>query len=419
MSSLAQLLEVPEVSIAKAIAKLEDLSGYPSQDVRLLAEMKANLRSKVHDLKLDPNDTTAKELYHALLGRLEKDISHFDRAIFSRVTNTSHKGADSLAVLLKHSPMNNQVWALKISIAKQLLRQNPPRRLMKLLHYRSLESMLKRQNIGQLYGALPAAESAGYLKNLSKSYSRLGPDSFENRNIEFVLMSENPWRKLSHNKVVSGVPQVGVIAIWLPPKSLNRSSFTQFFLILGAMEELRLQSLVLKLRQTSAGFSKQAASIFEGNLGFPAQIASQKISWSSLHQHLKHQSDAQYQLLEPYLHSDDFNHPSANEVLADLHPAFRWWQTANHTAAHYKDRPVSLNLLDVFHNHIYQLPYKSRTAHHFQQSLWDELIYRYLKHPAIETHILDQLDNNFLQPETVSANVENYLPSKQPMVGII
>jgi hypothetical protein len=49
---------------------------------------------------------------------------------------------------------NYHVYSLKRNVAKELLRSHPPRRLMKQLSFRSVDSMLKRENVCELYAGL-------------------------------------------------------------------------------------------------------------------------------------------------------------------------------------------------------------------------------------------------------------------------
>jgi hypothetical protein len=129
---LAELLDEPEVVVESVIKKLENLSGWESTDVRLLAEINNKSRAKHLELGLDPNDTTGPELYHALLAKLNKDEAKINlpsTTILNQVSGV-HK--------------NYNAYSLKRNIAKELLRSHPPRRLMKQLGFRSVDSMLKR-----------------------------------------------------------------------------------------------------------------------------------------------------------------------------------------------------------------------------------------------------------------------------------
>src|SRR5262249_26011319 len=75
--ALAQLLDQPQTVAESAIAKLEHLSGYQSTDVQLLSEITTKVRAKTKQLGLDPNDTTAEELYHSLQAKLRNDNERF------------------------------------------------------------------------------------------------------------------------------------------------------------------------------------------------------------------------------------------------------------------------------------------------------------------------------------------------------
>jgi len=53
MSNLSNLLGVKEDLLNEAVARFEDLSGFPSEDIRLLAETERRVRQRTADLGLD------------------------------------------------------------------------------------------------------------------------------------------------------------------------------------------------------------------------------------------------------------------------------------------------------------------------------------------------------------------------------
>jgi hypothetical protein len=116
--NLSEFLDEPEILVESAIKKLEHLSGFESTDVRLLANVNIKVRDKLKDLGLDPDDTTGPELYHALLAKVTKDEQNLNL--------TSAEIIKEIAKVHK----NYQVYALKLSVAKDLLRNHPPRKLM-------------------------------------------------------------------------------------------------------------------------------------------------------------------------------------------------------------------------------------------------------------------------------------------------
>ena len=73
---LSDLLGAAEPMFSLAIKQLEADSGNPSADIRLTAEITGKVYLKTQELGLDPDDTTGRELYHALLNLIEKQDEH-------------------------------------------------------------------------------------------------------------------------------------------------------------------------------------------------------------------------------------------------------------------------------------------------------------------------------------------------------
>jgi hypothetical protein len=185
---IADLLGQPERLVGKTIMKLEAKNGYPSHDARHLAENIQQVRRKLADLSLDPDDTTAEELYHSLQARFQRDSQAFD------IENNFHSlDFESKAEKAKHIIQSGtalpQRWMLKTTAAKNILRRQPPKKLMKRLSYRSVESLLKRENTGRLFIEANAVESAAWRKQLSRSISRLDSTAFELREISIFVLN--------------------------------------------------------------------------------------------------------------------------------------------------------------------------------------------------------------------------------------
>jgi hypothetical protein len=155
---ISQILNHPERAVAKAIAKLEDKNGYPSHDVRLTAENIQKVRSKLAELNLDPDDTTGEELYQALMVKFQEDSRRFDEHFGMHARGFDEKSSKAFELVSKNADLPER-WVMKASWAKSLLRQHPPKRVMKQLHYRSIDSMLKRENLAEIYLGIEFIES--------------------------------------------------------------------------------------------------------------------------------------------------------------------------------------------------------------------------------------------------------------------
>ena len=230
---IAYILDRPEAEVAKALAEFEKKCGYPSEDVRLLAENKHRLRSKLNQIGLDPDDTTDEELYYGLLARYEKDSQLVDDALgISRATPIDEK-IDKAIRLLRQTTSENEVWILRKAAAKKILTQLPPKQVAKRLGYRSVTSLIKREDLGRIYLLASKAESANWQKSAAKLLARLNSSNYELCSPQVVKLRAQDCRDIEgpQDYVVSN-KYLGVAAIW-PSQNLDKASTLSLALMLA------------------------------------------------------------------------------------------------------------------------------------------------------------------------------------------
>ncbi|MEX0881279.1 MAG: hypothetical protein WDZ34_00095 [Candidatus Saccharimonadales bacterium] len=230
--TLSRMLDKSEKEIAASVSKLEALCGFPSEDVRLMAEEKRKLRTKIEQLGLDSDDTTDEELYHSLRARFERDSQMLDKALGVDDGTKLDDRLNKAIQLVNHAAATDEVWVVKNSFAKSALIKNPPKHIAKLLHYRSVASMIKRQDTAEIYLAGSVIESATWQKNISKHLAKLNASQYELRPIKIVNLRPNRRAGLdgpSSHTVVNR--QIGAVAAW-PSKELSSASVLCLTLLL-------------------------------------------------------------------------------------------------------------------------------------------------------------------------------------------
>ncbi len=96
------------------------------------------------------------------------------------------------------------------------------------------------------------------------------------------------------------------------------------------------------------------------------------------------------------------------DMLAKVSPSLGWWTDLVHVGKLFEDKAVSLNIMDVFHNHHQGLGYEARSTTHLESSLWHELMDRYLEYQPVKSLALSKLDAVTVPEEAVSnAPAEN------------
>jgi hypothetical protein len=374
---LAQLLDMPEVLVEGAIKQLEHFSSFKGTDIKLLSKANNRIRAKIADLGLDPDDTTGPELYHGLRVRFVEDEKEFSKNI----------GFDHAAYFTQKLLMNQDVSALKKSVAKGILRKKPPRKLMKQLGYRSIDSMLKRENVSKIYALLSAVESERWLNAWWRDMANLHAADFESRQIEIVTLNAvNP-----QNEHISMQPFMGSIAVWTgtqPPMSDLGLSLQ----ILEHANIMKVDSALIKLKQPESNFGKSLVDFLKNGTKEPLEIHHLPVSWKTFFHHFGKNLEDYSELFGPHIISEDLKLHNPIKMLAKTSPSLRWWSDLSHAGKLYEQKALSLNIMDVLHNHHHDLPYESRTAMHMESSLWHELVDKYLEHSPVKSFAISKLD---------------------------
>jgi hypothetical protein len=405
---LSELLGATEPMFTLALQQLEEASGAPSVDIRLTAEIMGKVRLKTKELGLDPDDTTGKELYFGLLNLIEKQEEH----LVKQIGGGDSSDTEALMPLMKNAwedvKTNKSCWVLKHSVAKAMLKKTPPKAIMKHLGYRSIDSMLKRENIAEIYGALRFVEDPKWLIAFNNTYKKLKPTDFETRQIEIYQMPMDRWGKVAepfiehkrHN--ITHLKELGVI-LMLPVKpSAGLRGITIFTLplLFHYLNEIRLYSAFFKLKQVQPNFGEILADTLNADPTEAAVMAGQTVHWRVIQRYFGKMEDEYYpEIFEPHVQPEDLHWRKAEEMLYEVDPELGFWRDLDYVGVMHAGRPVPLNLLDMSASFVNQRPYSKRIIYHFRESLWNEIFVRYMGQKNLEDQVLKQLDNSMIAPE--------------------
>ena len=405
-SFLADLLGATEPLFSLSVKQLEEASGRPGADVRLIAEIIGSVRLKTKELGLDPDDTTGEELYMALLNRIEKDDDH----LVKQIGGKDSEDARALMPLMKKAwekvDTPKSAWVLKHSVAKAMLKKLPPANIMKHLGYKSVDSMLKRENLNEIYGALRFAETPAWLNKFNHLYKSLTPSDFETRKIEIVIMPEERWgemtaefiHKKKHN--ITHLKEMGVILML--PINVRLRGITIFVLplLFHYLNEIRLYSAFFKLQQVKPDFGKIIVDTLIADPGKAAVMAGSHVHWRVIQRYFgKLEKEYHPEIFEPHVQPEDLHWRKAEALLMKVDPELEFWRDLDYVGIMHGQRPLTLSLLDAAASYVNRLSYKDRAIYHFREALWNELFVRYMGETNLANQVLKQLDNNMIAPE--------------------
>ncbi len=406
---LSELLGAKEPLFGMSLKQLEQASGNPSADVRLTAEIVGVIRLKIEELGLDPDDTSPRELHSALMAKIEDHDKRLVRKIGGKDPNNASELMPLMRKAWERVDTPKSCWVLKKSVAKAMLKKTPPTAIMKHLGYRSVDSMLKQENLGEIYGALRFAETPEWLNKFNEQYKTLKPQDFETRQIEIVEMSIERWgdiaapfiHKKRHN--ITHLKELGVI-LMLPVTAEAKLRGIAIFtlpLLFHYLNEIRLYSAFFKLQQVKPHFGKVIVETLIADPGKSAVMAGSNIHWRVIQRYfgkLEHENHPE--IFEPHVQPEDLHWRRAEDLLYELDPELGFWRDMDYVGLMDKDmRPVKLNMLYVAASYVNQSPYAERAIYHFREALWNEIFIRYMGQKNLEQQVLAQLDNDMIKPE--------------------
>lgn len=404
---LSELLGAIEPMFEIAIKQLEKASGNQSTDVRLTAEIIGKAHMKTRELGLDPKDTAGVELYQALLSLVKKHDEFLVKRIGGKDPSDVYDLLPKIRDAVENLRLPKKVWVLKSSVARRLLKKMPPKQVMKHLGYKSVDSMIKREPVFEIFASLRFVESPKWLNAFLQKYKKLKPTDFETRDIQTILLDEKKWGDVSKDFVhkkrhnLTHLKELGVIVMLpMPIKHIKGITITAMPLLLHYYNELRLYSSYFKLQQVKPNFGEVVAETLIADPGQHAIMAGQVVHWRVIQRYFgKLENEYHPEMFEPHVQPEDLHWRKAEEVLYKLEPALHFWHDMDYVAKIHTNRPISLNLMDVAICYVNDLPYAGRAVYHFREALWNEIFIRYLGQKTLEAQVLKQLDNEMIAPE--------------------
>lgn len=407
---LRDLLDAEEPIFSLSLRQLESASGSHGTDARLIGEIAEKMRKATVSFGLDPDDTTGKELYGAQLSRIKEDNDRVTKLIGGTDQDDVKQMVPLMVEAVNKMDINRECWVLKRSVAKQLLKKMPPKKLMAHLGYRSVDSLLKNEPIDELYTALRFSEGPEWLTDYDKLFTHVKPSDFETRQISIVIMDHDKYVDLAEHFVekkrhnVTHTKEMGTIIV-VPMKQDRMKGITlkTLPLLFHYINEIRLYSAFFKLKQVNQNFGETVVNTLIADPGNASQMAGQYVHWRVIQRYLgRHKEDATAEAFEPHVHPEDLHWRRAEEWLAELDPGMKFWLEMDYVAGMFDDQPLTFNLMDVSLGYSAEEPYESRLYYHFRESLWNEIFMRYMGHKNLENQILKQLDNDMIAPEELT-----------------
>ena len=400
---LSEYLGVNNISFLATIRALEASTFSPGIDIKLSLEIENKTNQKIHELGFDSSDSTDEEIYAGLNHKFLSDADRIDAAIndFEDKGNLNSK----IITNLKNITSDRNCFAIKHSVVKKQLQNLPPKVLLKKLGYRSVDSLIKREPVSVILSAALCLESETWKSHYYDMYKKLTPSDFEERKIEiFEPRKTKSWSNLSNellelnrSTVMVSKELGGVIILPLPEKIRGLSTATLIFSLDG-INSIRIHSVFCKLQQVKERVGEIICNVLLGKPDLLATVAGQEVPWHIIQKfYNRHIDKFPVEIFDPHVQSEDLGLLNIESILSAIGPGLDFWNGSEITA--YKDfnEIVSFNIKDVCINALNETNFSSRSLEYFRESLWTELILRYISEESLEDSMVNQLDGKLIE----------------------
>jgi hypothetical protein len=404
---LRDLLDAEEPVFSLALRQLEQASGRPGADAKLIGDIIEKTHTAMRGLKLDPANTTGKEFYQALLARIHDDNGRVTKLIGGTDSTDVKQLVPLMIEAANKVKFNRRVFVLKHEKAKELIRQMPPEKLMARLGYSNVDDLFAGEDFDEIYTALRFSEGDEWLNNYNELFKTVTADDYEERDIRILAMDHDKYvdlaekftKKKLHN--VTHTKELGVIVV-VPLREAHSKGLTlkTLPLLLHYLNEVKLYSNFFKLKAKQSHFGKTVVETLIADPGNASQMAGQYVHWRVIQRYYgKLKDDAHKQAFEPHVHPEDLHWRRAEDLLYDLDPKMQFWEDKDYVGMIPDGLPISVNFVDASLSYANDMPYDQRYVYHMRESLWNEIFIRYMGYPNLEQQILQELDNDMVAPE--------------------
>ncbi|MHB1864585.1 MAG: hypothetical protein ACYCPS_00245 [Candidatus Saccharimonadales bacterium] len=377
---LSAALGANEAKFRHAVMALERRSGHPNHDIHLTSAIMQKVPLKLKELGLDPVDTTSEELYYALNRKLEEQDQVLVKEVRKHAASKINAEAniiDGLKDIVNSQVETQKCFAIKQSVIKAQLKQAPPKKVMKALKYRSIDSMLKLEPVPLMLLAVNTFESEAYITSFYTKYKKYSPSNFELRPLAIIIPKDKKWQRILQDikdrtglSVVSSYELASVIL--LPISNQPQIGICSLTLtsLLKEVSTVISASSYLKLHQVSPDFGHKLQSIVESEPSLDINILNHKLSWQSAQSILKANKGS---VFAPHLSPDELEPANLLSRLGDIAKELAFWDGCDNLALVRSAKATSLNIMDVATNVANKLPFNDRQLDHLRHSLGQEI----------------------------------------------
>jgi hypothetical protein len=248
--------------------KRETLESLGHKDAleRVWAQNEANLARVLKVLGREEFDQEAARRLRSLALEHDAELKRFVDGM------PGDNDFDKAAALARQVAQVGKGYFLKKQFGADILRKRPPQHLMEFFHYASVEDLLAKHELTEIFSALRFMESDEWMhETFEEAYSNFTPADFEEREIELKVLGPE-WHEVAKKYVekkhhnVSHLKEFGVIFLNPIAEDMPGKFLRDFALLFHYFHEVEFYSKMFRKYAGEPNFTDNFKMLLRGDV---------------------------------------------------------------------------------------------------------------------------------------------------------
>ena len=411
IEKIARVIRVDKDVIKDFERKAEVLTGKKNV-IDAIAEENQTLMANRLQMKELGTDLRAEEIYRGLVDKIQID----DLQLFRALGKPSFMLEEDInAVLGKIQGLvpqaNKKGFFLKKEKAIELLRKNPPKKVISYLGYRDEKELTDREDVFEIFAAIRLFEDKEWFNGLFvKEYANLTPSDFEEREVVFKSLSQK-WVGIAQSflkkkyQTISHLKELGMVFVIPTELGMPGETTRTFSLALHYFYEVMFYADLFKLfAEDVQNFGKNLIAIVTVACFDKRLPDTERLRFMVLPSYLAKYDENDWRLFEPHVSPEVIFWEKAETSLRginnllqdkDVHVDFSFWENLDWVGDYFPtaagiDVLVSFNFVDTTMSLLKEKELIKYLYHH-QESLWNKIFTEYFGGEALEKSMKENM----------------------------
>ena len=409
MEELAKLLGTTKEKLESLADEMGEFTGRKEVSDRFLEKVEGERVQALADLGLT-GSSSRKEVLAVLAKRVEL-VEEEAKKVLGESQMQDHAYIQKLFARAAGIAKPKKGFFLKEEKAKEIFRQNPPKNILAQLGYTSVNELLEKEDLFEVFSALRFLEDRKWQNEVFFApFTKLTPEDFEERPIVMRVLDPKKWgsearnftKKKFHN--TTHLKELGVVIVI--PVDYTEGALTRMFsMMFHYLNEVAFYAKYFKLiAEDPSTFSWKLISALRGDVRDSVPDLENIASWVIMQRYLAKENPDDPRLTIPHISPEALHWERASTNLASLSeeaPGLSFWKGKAHLAGFFPafggEQLTSFN----FEDNVFSLaagPDTPQYTYHAREALWNRFFIEWFegKEDVLETLMVEDFGQGFI-----------------------